>query len=399
MRSDRILVVYSGWLGDLVWILPMLHALRAGFESVSLVASHIQAPLARLLTNGLIDNVFLDRSSERWTIARRTRNAARAQDIGVFLDVKGRGKNGLFIPWRRGARVLLPHRHDAREALLARLLHPRAESLPRRPEGHMVEAYLSSLRAFDIPHSLVSFKVPFDQATIDEGEKLAADAGLRERPSVALNIGSAQFSKIWPASHFKRLAEILSRELGCSVFILGAQSFEPNRNYDRETARTVFGRSENWISWVEKTSFAVDAYLLQSGAFSLAIGNDSYAGHIAGSAEEVEPDTPGAARAENGYWYRAHPTLSLFGPTNPLFCRPYDPTGVFNTVLMPERYPEDCVYNRDDHICPHYGDRHCRGDSHCMQHLSPERVASAAGSILLSRSEHGTKEKKGFGLG
>ena len=47
MKNNRILVIYSGWLGDLVWIVPVLHALKSAYASVSLVVSKTQAPLAQ----------------------------------------------------------------------------------------------------------------------------------------------------------------------------------------------------------------------------------------------------------------------------------------------------------------------------------------------------------------
>ena len=394
MRNDRILVIYAGWLGDLVWIVPTLHALRSGFSRVALVVSRVQKPLADLLLGRLVDEVHADDPGRRWETARRIRQAARDLDVGVFLDLKGRAKTGLCIPWRRGARILLPHRRNTSEALLARLLHPGAVALPLRPDGHMVEAYLSCLQGLEIPPAPVSFQVPFDEQTVAEGERLVEQAGLRERPGVALNLGSAQYSKIWPAGHFRRLAEILKNDLGCQVVIMGARSFPPNQDYDRRAAQEAFGDGQ-WTCWVETNDFAVDAYLLQSGAFALCVGNDSYAGHMAGSAAEVEAHAPGAVRAENGRWYRANHTVSLFGPTNPFFCRPYDPTGVFNTVVMPERYPDDCVYDRRSHTCPHYGDRHCQGTSHCMRSLSVEQVAAVVEEKLRQIARAGRPPVRG----
>lgn len=381
MHRDRLLLVYSGWLGDLVWILPGLHALRPHFSSVSLVVSEVQAPLAEMLKRGLIDTSFIDISARRLSTLRHVRRAARAADIGTFLDFKGGGKTGLYIPWRRGARVLLPHPRDAREPALARLLHPFAEFLPRRPDGHMVEAYMSALARFQSEAPRISFAVPFDDATIEAGERVIAREGLRERTSIALNLGSAQFSKIWPAEYFRRLAEILEHDLKCKAVIMGARRFAPNGDYDLHASRETFGDGR-FVNLVETTSFEVDAYLLSSGAFALSVGNDSYAGHIAGSAAEVDPHSAGAVQAADGRWFRANPTVSLFGPTNPVFCKPYDPTGAFNTTVAPERYPDDCVYDRVSHTCPHYGDRHCRGASHCMRALTVDRVAAAVEQSL-----------------
>ncbi len=385
-KSESVLVVYSGWLGDLVWIIPTIRALGSVYESVSLVVSKTQAPLARVLENGLVDVLYIDDSSNRMTTAKQVRKAARERGTKTFIDLKGRGKTGLYIPWGRGQTVLIPHRSDAREYVFARLLHPGASCLPSRSTGHMVDAYLSGLKGLGIEDAPVSFELPFDDATVEAGEAIVEREGLRDRKSVALNIGSAQFSKIWPAENFKRLAEVLESDLGCKAVIMGARDFEPNGNYDMHTSQEVFA-DEPFTNLVEETGLAVDSYLMQSGAFSLVIGNDSFAGHMAGSASEVEEGTPGAAQAGNGRWYRANRTVSLFGPTNPLYCKPYDPTDSFNTVVKPETYPDICVYDHESHICPHYGDRYCVDRAHCMAELKVEQVVEAVEENLKKKPD------------
>lgn len=380
-KSESVLVVYSGWLGDLVWIFPAIRALGSAYESVSLVVSEVQAPLAEVLKNGVVDHLYADDSSRRLATAREVRQAARALGTKTFIDLKGRGKTGLYIPWGRGQTVLIPHKSDAREYAFARLLHPGASCLPPRSTGHMVDAYLSGLNGLGIENVPVSFELPFDDAIVSAGEAIIDREGLRDRKSIALNIGSAQFSKIWPAENYKRLAEILEGDLGCKVVIMGARDFSPNGDYDLHTSHDVFS-DVPFTNLVEETSLPVDAYLLSSGAFSLVIGNDSFAGHMAGSASEVEQGTDGAVQADNGKWYKGNPTISLFGPTNPLYCRPYDPTDSFNTVVMPETYPDICVYDHKSHICPHYGDRYCVDRAHCMAELKVEQVVAAVDAKL-----------------
>ncbi len=377
MKDDRVLVVYSGWLGDLVWIVPTLHALRTVFDSVSMVVSEVQAPLAEVMANGLVDAVYVDDPRHRMASARIVRDAVRAKGIRTCLDLKGRGKNGIYMPWTPGLRVLMPHRRDAREYVLARLLHPLAESLPARPdEGHMVNAYLSGLSALGIRDARVSFALPFSAETIRDGEHIVKREGLRDGRSVALNVGSAQVSKIWPAENYRRLAQILKADLGCKVVVMGARSFKPNRDYDLRVSRKVFADGQI-TNLIEETTLAVDAYLLSSGAFSVSVGNDSFANHMAGSASACEAGEVGAAQAPDGRWYKGNHTVSLFAPTNPVYCRPYDPTGTFNTVVLPESYPEACAYDRKAHICPHYGDGYCTERAHCMQNLTVEQVVAA----------------------
>jgi ADP-heptose:LPS heptosyltransferase len=376
------LLIYSGWLGDLVWLLPAIRALSTAYDSVSLVVSEVQAGLAAIIEGDLVEKVYVDTNKHRLRSARSVRKAALANDTGTFIDLKGRWKTGIYIPWRHGVRAFLPYARDAREYALAKLLHPFAATMPARDtSGHMVEAYLSALRGLGAEDTPISFDLEFDDGTKEQAESIIAREGLRSARSVVLNIGSAQRSKIWPAENFRRLAEALEGDLQCKVVIMGAQSFSQNNNYDVVASRQHFSDGR-FTNLVEATDLAVDCCLLRSGVFDVAVGNDSFAGHMAGSANEISAADPGAVQAANGKHYRANRTVSLFGPTNPRFCRPYDPTDAFNTIVMPDSYPDDCPYNRKDHTCPHYGDAYCVERNHCMNSITVEKVVGAVEDSL-----------------
>jgi ADP-heptose:LPS heptosyltransferase len=381
MKDDSVLIIYSGWLGDLVWIIPTIHALKSAFHSVSIVVSKVQAPLAEVMTNGLVAKVYVDTSSDRLRSAQNVRREARAAGTNTFIDLKGRWKTGIYIPWEGGLNVWLPHRQDAREYALSWLVHPLASRLPAREDGHMVDAYLSGLSGLNVQNGPISFKLPFRDETIEAAETIIEQENLRDTKSVSLNLGSAQYSKIWPPEKMVQLAQILKHDMGCKVALMGARTFSPNSNYDMRISKEFF-QNDLTVNLVEKTDLAVDAYLLSSDAFSVSVGNDSFAGHMAGSASETHSETKGAIQANDDRWYKANKTVSLFGPTNPVFCKPYDPTGAFNTVVTPQSYPTSCVYDKTSHTCPHYGDRYCSDQAHCMQHITVEQVAAAIADNL-----------------
>lgn len=393
MDRNKSLLIYSGWLGDFIWIVPTIKALRKQFKNLSIVVSDVQAPLALGLEGTLLDKVFVGTRRDRTAAARRIRQAAVGAGTGTFIDIKGRGKAGLFIPWRRDIAVFMPGRRDAREYLLARLLHPFAETLPARDtNGHMVDSYLGIARVFGAAETAVDFKLPFAELIVAEADKIVEQEGLRTGRTIAINPGSAQFSKIWPARNYRALADILHGDMGCKVVIMGARNFEPNGNYDLEVSRRYFSDGK-FLNLVERTGLLVDSCLFQSGVFDVAVGNDSFAGHMAGSASQVPAGTPDAAVSPDGRHFTANLTVSLFGPTNPRFCRPYDPTGEFNSIVQPDRYPDDCPYDRADHVCPHYGDKACVGGNHCMTGITVTQVVSAI-ERQLERARRRTESRQ-----
>ena len=386
MDKEKALLIYSGWLGDLVWIIPTINALKTRFSQLSIVASEVQGPLAITMKGQGLHNVFIDSSKNRLSVARDIRKTAIAEGIGTYIDIKGRGKAGVFIPWRFDTNVFIPSRIDAREFMLARLLHPLAVSMPPRNHAtHMVNAYLDIARFFGVANQRVDFRIPFSNEVTEKTNTLIVDEGIRTGKTVAISPGSAQFSKIWPAANYRRLAEMLKSDLGCKVVIMGAREFRPNGNYDLMVSRQYFNDGA-FLNLTERTDMLTDACLFTSGVFDVAVGNDSFAGHIAGSASEVAPHAEGAFRAPDGKHYKANRTVSLFGPTNPFFCRPYDPTGQFNLAVRPKEYPATCHYNRTDHICHHYRDKSCIDADHCMKLIEVDEVFAAVEQQLARAS-------------
>jgi ADP-heptose:LPS heptosyltransferase len=385
MDHDKALLIYSGWLGDFVWIVPTVKALKRRFASVSMVVSGIQSTLAGAFEGTLLDEVFADTKSGRRKFAAMVRRSTGEMGIGTFIDIKGRAKAGMYVPWRRGIKAFMPSHEDAREYLLARMLHPSSHVMPRREPGrHMVESYLAIAGFFGAPQTPVNFDIEFDEATRREADRVVEREELGCGRTVALNLGSAQFSKIWPASSFRKLAEILESDLCCKVVVMGAKCYKPNNDYDMAASSRCFSDGR-FTDLVAETGQLVDSCLLRGGVFDVCVGNDSFAGHMAGSANEVPAGAEGAARASNGKWYRANRTVTLFGPTNPMYCRPYDPTGKFNLAVHPDSYPATCSYDREAHICRHYRDRYCVDrKEHCMAEISVEQVAGAVATQLAT---------------
>jgi ADP-heptose:LPS heptosyltransferase len=355
----------------------MIRALKQSFSSLSMVVSEVQGDLAQILVGDLLDGVFVDHSKQRRQSASYAKHAALEQGISTFIDIKGRGKSGLYVPWHGGIEMYMPSRKDAREYWLAKLLHPLSKSMPPLDDsGHMVESYLGIAKFFGAKDLPVCFDIPFSSGTIEQATAVVKREGLAGQKSVALNIGSAQYSKIWPAANYRKLAELLEGDMKCKVVIMGSKHFPKNDDYDLSASREHFS-DDRFTNLVEETTIDVDSHLLRSGAFNVCVGNDSFAGHMAGSVNEVSADTEGSVAADNGKHYKGNRTVSLFGPTNPRYCRPYDPTGKFNLIVSPAEYPSDCPYNREDHVCEHYHDKHCVGGNHCMKQITVEQVAEA----------------------
>lgn len=388
MDKDKALIVYSGWMGDFLWLVPTLRALKTKFSSLTLVVSEQQEVLARSLTGGVVDRVFVDVKKQRKEQREKVKEWAQKTNIGTYIDVVGKWKTSAFIPSKLfGTSVYIPRKADTREYALARILHPLARHLPQRgEEQHLVDAYLEIAKMFGA-EPRVCFDLGYDNRTTAQADEIIEKHDLREQDSVVINLGSAQTSKIWSPQNYRRLADILQHDLKLKVVVMGAQDFKWNDDYDLKAFNSFFKDYEGHVL-IHDTSLMVDACLLSLGVINVAIGNDSLAGHMAGYAKEVPADTPGARKA-NGKYYLANYTVSLVAPTNEKFCGVYDPTREFNLVVKPIEYPSNCTtgscdYNQTDHVCPNYGLEHLV--SPCMEKITVDQVVGAT-EIQLKKSK------------
>ncbi len=405
MNRDNALLIYSGWMGDFIWLVPTIRALKKKYKSLSLVVSEQEKDLAESLTIGIdrvVDQVFVDIKSKgrayRMLNQHNIRKAAKKADIGTYIDLVGKWKTALCIPWARGADIYYPAEEDAkkREHRIIRWLHKSANLMqPRDKRGHYVDEYFSMLRDFGVDPYPINFNLNYDQDTIDDADKIIGENNLRVSKSVVLNLGSAQFSKTWSSQNFKDLANRLKKK-GYKVVIMGAYDFTWTDHYDRRARDRDFYDYDGLVMIKPKIPTLVNAYLLNSGVFNVSVGNDSFANHMAGSANEVDKDTKGAVKVETGryagrYFKANTRTVTLIGPTNPLYCNVWDPTGKFHTIIRSKDYvglrgqclDSPCTYVLGvDRECSHYTKIKVAGTTPCMNSIKVEQVSHAVQELI-----------------
>jgi len=379
MQSENAVINFSGWLGDFIWLVPTIKGIKSIFPSLSLIVSEQQKPLANILQErGLVEKVYVDNKKHRASTSKKVRAELREQKP-IFIDFVGKFKTAIYAPFLGGTNgIFIPYKSDSKETQLYKTIHPFAKHLPPKVKtAHMVDQYFNCTKetfGFDIP---INFDFPFSTETQEKAEKLISQHELKG--AVLLNVGSAQYSKIWPAKNYLALAQRIQNELEKKVAIMGAEDFRWNNNYDLLKAFPEF-QGKDFPVFIEGHEFATNAYILRNGKLGLVIGSDSYPGHMAGSANEVEEGTPGSFKAPNQKSYLA-PTKSLTfnGPTNLDICQAYDPTGKFNTRVGPDNHNLNCLesrctYDGKTNVCKNYGKIPQDSYGPCIASISVDKV-------------------------
>jgi ADP-heptose:LPS heptosyltransferase len=304
----RIFVLTYEGIGDLVFVLPLLYELHHHWPDarVQLVASPVQRGLAGAIQGGFVDVVPHHATSLRELPALAL--AIRRFKPELFLDLDG-GLRYTVLGMVSSARRRI---HPPRELTRRRTARFHRETVPFNPSGHRVDTWLGVLDRLRLPRTRISFEFDAPDAAREQAEAVAR----RWIPpgSLALVPTSGNPVKDWPAESLQDTVNILSRDMGRNVVVLGKARRQP--------------ALANAVDLGGMTSLMADAHLLRySGLFDVVTGVDTGVMQIAGS---VSSDPQGRYDGQAG-----NRTVSLFGPTRAAVYRPYDPGGLSNFVVTP----------------------------------------------------------------
>jgi lipopolysaccharide heptosyltransferase II len=339
----RALLFLKGGIGDVVFTLPLLADLRAGWPGVELwVLTHAQGKgvldlcpdVARTLSYG-------DVSAEPKLQALRA--ALDGQRFDAALTPV-RSPRAAWVLWRSHARMRVGF-GGGPEALLythRAPVRPFEVTFSRRFERLAAAA---GVPPFGRPAPLTVS--PERRARALDQLRLAGWDG--EEPLVSIHVGGGWPTKQWPVEHAASLAALLARRHGLRTLLIGGAS-------DRARAETVAAASGG--AALVQVGNAVDEALAQMDVCTAAVGVDSGLSH-AGAALGV-------------------PTVSLFGPNDPasILLAPHQ------RLLVQEALPcRPC--NRLGKIrCP-LGHHRCMRDTTVAQVLSALEPLLALGEVRL----------------
>ncbi len=281
-------------LGDVIHTLPTLEALRGRYPQghITWLVEEAHAPV--VAGHPALDEVWrlprirlgkpggMGDLSGAWQVARRL----RAKPFDLVIDLQGLLKSAVWVALARSPRKLGYDRTRELSYL------PLTERLrPFDPEAHAVWRYLNVARHLGAPAGPPRFRL---------GLKMPGDLGRLissglKRPLAIIHPGARWPTKLWPAAHWARLAEWLTRDQGFQVVITGSLG-------DRESAQEIVEQTTGpLLNLAGRTTLAELAALLQQAR--LAVTTDTGPMHLAAAL--------------------GTPVAALFGPTAPWRTGPF----------------------------------------------------------------------------
>lgn len=330
----NVLVIQTGFVGDMVLTTPLLRALRRGMAGASITLLHSPRAAGVVRLSPRVDRLvsFDKRGSESgWAASVRLGRSLRRERFDLVISPHRSVRSGL-LALATGAPRRIGFEHSPSSLFFT-------DTVPySRWESTFVRRKLRLLEPLGIFEEDETPEIHFGDAEAAEARRLLSEREVRS-PYAVLALGSAWPTKRWPPERFGALARIL-RERGMGVVLVGGPG-------DREAGgKAAAGGSAADLTGA--TSLEVLGALLHGAA--LFVGNDSGALHLARGA--------------------GTPAVALFGPTGPEQFR-------FGRLVRVVRSGAFCA------PCSDHGSAECPlGDWICLPGIGEERVAAEADALL-----------------
>ncbi|MCX7819964.1 MAG: glycosyltransferase family 9 protein [Kiritimatiellae bacterium] len=272
-RPPRILILRGGAIGDFIFTLPVLQALRRQWP-----AAYIE----------LIGYPHITRLAEAAGLADRLRGldtAGIARFFGLRPQIDDETRRHLA-----SFDFVISFLHDpdgvVRDNLLAHGVRRLLYRSPVGPAGHIVDHLVQPLESLALYEAGAVPALRLKPEFLEQGRTRLDQLGVRT-PPVAIHCGSGSPRKNWPLNRFADVARAIAAERPL-VFVIGEADHAIAPSI-RELARETEGRL---LEGLDLLSLA--GVLSHCAAF---LGNDSGVTHIAAAL--------------------GRPVVALFGPTDP----------------------------------------------------------------------------------
>lgn len=334
---QRILLVRLSSLGDVIHTLPALRTLRQAFPNARITWVVEDKFKDVLHANPDLDEVLVVRTRD-W---RKQPNLATLKEVKAFyrelrgrnfdlaIDIQGLIKTGVLAALSGAPLRVGFHRRDCREQWNALFTNIKVPEIGRGT--HVVEKNLSMIRALGASETSHEFPVRIPEQAENRAQSFIQNhPELGQRPIVVLHSGVGYKTKQWDLDRFARLGDRIYTELGANVLLTWGPGEQD------KVGR--LSRQMQHPHWVAPPSSLHESMALFNKA-CLFVGGDTGTLHLCVAL--------------------GIPTVSLFGPTDPVYNGPF---GTTHQVIVKKLHCSFC-YKR---TCPTHNE--------CMDGITVDEV-------------------------
>lgn len=323
VKFDRVGIVMMSAVGDVVHVLPVIHALKAHHPAMKLTWVLQPGPSTLVRGHPLVDDIVLFNRAGGWKEFLNIRRELSTRPLDLVLGLQVYFKAGLITSFTQSPVKLGFDRERARDANWLFTTH----RIPPHAGQHVQDQYFEFLTALRVPFGEPQWTLgPWND---EERTWQQSFLSSFDRPIAPIVVATSKAAKDWAPERWAVVCNALWHDFGLHPVLVG-------------------GRSEREVA--AEQVILRDAPMARS---ALGSGLRKLSAIFDGAALVLSPDTGPLHMAVA----LRTPVISLMGYTNPKRVGPYD----FSRDLMidaygdpGEDYPLDMSYRegRMDRITP-----------------------------------------------
>ena len=224
-RFDRVGVVMMSAAGDVVHVLPLLHALNRHHPAMRVTWVLQPGPGSLVAGHPLVDEIVLfkrRRGLEALSAFADIRRELASRPLDLVLDLQVYFKAGLITSFARSPVKLGFDRARARDGNWLFTTH----KIPPHANQHVQDQYLEFLDALGVPRGTVTWDLgPWPDERAWQREFFAT----LDRPAAAIVVATSKPEKDWLPERWAEVCRVLWHDHGLQPVLCGGES-------DRERA-------------------------------------------------------------------------------------------------------------------------------------------------------------------
>jgi len=286
----KILIKSVNWIGDAVFMTPLLSVLRKNFPSsrISLLVNPRVKDVFRL--NRDVDEIIVyDTCAEHRGLFKKIGfiRSLRKKKFDLGIVVQPHSYEAALLVFFAGIRHRIGYSFPLRDVFLTKTVRLEAE------KKHDVEVFQGVLKALGIESAERDVSIGVDERSESWAEDFLRENGMGKNGLlVGLNPGASSQARRWPEERYAALCDRITREGGAGVIIF----YGPG---DEEVAKRVLSLVRERPAMAETDIMHLAALAKRCNLF---IGNDTGPVHIAAAV--------------------GTPTIAIVGSTDPGRTRP-----------------------------------------------------------------------------
>jgi len=224
--SPKILIVQPSRLGDIIFSLPTLAAIKKKFPRARLSWIADERCFEILEANRILENIFIwDRRQISLKYYKNLKLQLRNQKFDLSIDLHGLAKSAMLVSFAN-ARFKIASSSTNKMREFSWLF---SKEIKSKPEKHCVERHFEVAKYLDcfdeINYSIVIPKESFQSVK----EKLLEEDLNLER-IIGIHPGAGWISRRWNSYKFALLARKLKTELGADIVFVGGEEGGSSEN-------------------------------------------------------------------------------------------------------------------------------------------------------------------------